>query len=395
MTGTRGTTRRTTTLFAMVLCLAAIAGLGLPRTWADEGSASRGDCGRRWSRVPTPAAGASSTLYGIAARTSRDAWAVGTSRDAGSQDQTLVERWDGSMWTVVPSPQGNAGGILFAVESVASNDAWAVGTYDGGPLLDEPLIERWDGRTWSVVPSPNPMPETNTRLYAVEALSADDVWAVGVSHRMATILHWNGEEWTLLPAPDAGRHNSLHALVPISSTEVWAVGHYHVDGSHYRTLVERWDGTSWTVVPSPNSEDTDTGLLFWAAAVAPNDIWAAGWSHDVAGVARTLIQHWDGTAWTNVSSPNAGDGDNLLWGLAADARGRVRAVGSYEDSGVVRTLILEWNGSAWRIAPSPTGTGFSSLFSTATMPGGGFWAAGSVSPAEGSESGLVVRQCLR
>src|SRR4051812_8646359 len=51
------------------------------------------------------------------------------------------------------------------------------------------------------------------------------------------------------------------------------------------------------VVPSPNHPGTNgiNGL----AAVGPDDIWAVG-SYAAVGIDRPLIQHWDGTAWTQV-----------------------------------------------------------------------------------------------
>ena len=38
---------------------------------------------------------------------------------------------------------------------------------------------------------------------------------------------------------------------------------------------------------------------------------------------RTLTEHWDGTAWTIVSSPNLGSGNNYLQGVVAFCKRRV------------------------------------------------------------------------
>src|SRR5436309_3023426 len=60
----------------------------------------------------------------------------------------------------------------------------------------------------------------------------------------------------------------------------------------------------WNVVPSPNISRQN--YLTGVAAVAPNDIWAVGYSSlsPYGGTERTLIEHWDGTSWSIVPSPS-------------------------------------------------------------------------------------------
>jgi hypothetical protein len=77
------------------------------------------------------------------------------------------------------------------------------------------------------------------------------------------------------------------------------------------------------------------------AAISAKDAWAVGDS-DEAGplsmTSRTLIEHWNGSTWTPVSSP-AGSGS--LSGLAVvSARDPVNA-----------TVIEQWNGKTWKQIP--------------------------------------------
>ncbi len=51
--------------------------------------------------------------------------------------------WNGSSWTE-QSPSGS--GELFGVAALSATDAWAVGTTPDG----DALIERWNGSAWSV-----------------------------------------------------------------------------------------------------------------------------------------------------------------------------------------------------------------------------------------------------
>ena len=43
----------------------------------------------------------------------------------------------------------------------------------------------------------------------------------------------------------------------------------------------------------------------------------------------TLVEHWDGTTWSVVNSPNVTTDGNQLGGVVALATGNVWAVGSY------------------------------------------------------------------
>jgi hypothetical protein len=74
---------------------------------------------------------------------------------------------------------------------------------------------------------------------------------------------------------------------------------------------------------------TPEGIADLAAvvAVATDDVWAVGGFVDhTANAVRTLVEHWDGTAWSVVASANKGPSDNHLWGISA-ATGRLLAVG--------------------------------------------------------------------
>src|SRR6185437_12620256 len=97
-------------------------------------------------------------------------------------------------WSVVPSPNGNGNSGLRGVAAVSAHDIWAVGSSSSQRDSAQTLIEHWNGRQWSVVTSPNPGPMYNT-LYSVSAVSANDIWAVGVYANDAEVtqtltMHW-------------------------------------------------------------------------------------------------------------------------------------------------------------------------------------------------------------
>src|SRR5207248_10560342 len=129
-----------------------------------------------------------------AAVAATDGCAVGQCSGSPSAWPTLTWPWDGSSWSRVPSPnQGTSRNDLFAVSAVSSNDVWAVGFDWQFATLEEPLTLHWDGSTWSVIPGPN----TYGRLEGVAAISSNDVWAVGA----AGTLHWDGSQWSTVPIP--------------------------------------------------------------------------------------------------------------------------------------------------------------------------------------------------
>ena len=103
--------------------------------------------------------------------------------------------------------------------------------------------------------------------------------------------HWNGSQ-------PVNQDGSMDALAAISPCNVWAVG----GTGAAEPFIEHWDGSSWSTIPSP-----DTGgpaNLTAVSAASASDIWA------VANVPPSrqgaVILHYDGSAWTQVPTPQLG-----------------------------------------------------------------------------------------
>jgi hypothetical protein len=241
--------------------------------------------GTAWSVVPTVPR-SSDTLAAVAAVAANDVWAVGT-----SDDQTLAVHWDGQAWTLVPTPNiGTAGNALLGAAAVAAGDVWAVGRYyDQSRFWDQTLTLHWDGQAWRVVPSPNTTYGANL-LYAVTALAANEVWAVGMGNGWTLTERWDGTAWSIVPSPNAGNNeHDLYGVAAGSSGDIWAVGRYRNVQAAYHTLLEHWNGSTWGVAPGPTSGPYDN-ILYGVAARTGTDIWAVG-----TGSNDTLILHY--TAW--------------------------------------------------------------------------------------------------
>jgi hypothetical protein len=78
--------------------------------------------------------------------------------------------------------------------------------------------------------------------------------------------------------------------VGLAANEVYAVGRYN-NGSANRTLITHWNGSAWSVVPSPNGGAFDNELAAVAAA-APDDIWAVG-TFSEGTLIRTLAARYN------------------------------------------------------------------------------------------------------
>ena len=301
---------------------------------------------------------------------SNDAWAVGTARNQDTgQDWTLAEHWTGSAWEAIHTPNRGHGWFengLLDVLGLSTDDVWAVGYSYGFPYsLDKTLVEHWDGSRWNIVPSPNAGPQDNV-LASISGTGTGDLWAVGRTYNTQggtfdVAEHWNGATWQLmdegLPWPDSGlldvsadapgdvwaisqndvvRWNgsawtrvrtaacgsgfcSITALAP---DDVWLIGSYstgHLNREKYWPVAWHWDGSGWTSVPMPHPylmRDTEVNDVF---AAGPNDIWAAGaFSKRYYGVPsprRTLIEHWNGSAWSISKPPDPDSQFDYFFGI--------------------------------------------------------------------------------
>src|SRR5438874_2398880 len=133
-----------------------------------------------------------------------------------SSENTLIEHWDGTSWSVVSSPRLPKGSSLLGVTAPASNNAWAVGFSPSGAL-----VEHWDGTSWSLVSSPAFSGVSD--LTGVSADSSTDVWAVGaLSGGGTTSLHWNGTSWSLVTTPSGVA--TINGATALSDGTVVAVG---------------------------------------------------------------------------------------------------------------------------------------------------------------------------
>jgi hypothetical protein len=212
-------------------------------------------------------------LFGIAALSATNVWAVGFNWHYRTRQ--LIEHWNGRRWRVIPGVRAGQH-PLFGIAAVSATDIWAVGNG----------IEHWNGSTWTLVPSP-------AADSSVTAVAPDDIWAAGGD----TIERWNGATWSIVPSPSSGdQFTTLRGITALSAADIWAVGYAgHTvphDGYLEHPFVEHWNGSSWSVTPTPVTGSPDSQLLA-VTAVSSRTIWAVGFAgKHRAGNVHSLIERY-------------------------------------------------------------------------------------------------------
>ena len=317
--------------------------------------------GSAWSKVATPSPGFSPSLDAVADVSATDAWAVGSycPTSACAVTDTLILHWNGTAWSKVSSPSpSTVVNYLFGVAAVSSTDAWAVGyELNGTTGPDETMILHWNGTAWSRVKTPDPSVAGGNFLNGVTATSPTSAFAVGSYDTPANstdslILRWNGTAWSKVKSPDpSATFNQLGGVSATSASSAWTVG--QAQTPTYSTLLARWNGTAWSKATAPKGTTSPTFTA--VAADSATDAWLIG-QYCVTSCSNpgspidTATAHWTGTAWSIVASPSpSATGRNLLSSVSAVSPSNAWAVGGYPNgSNVQTTLILHWNGKSWK-----------------------------------------------
>ncbi|MBB4764835.1 hypothetical protein ACFQFC_11535 [Amorphoplanes digitatis] len=340
------------------------------------------------TQVPVQSTGFFGGLLGVDAVTASDGWAV------GGNGNGVVQRFDGTRWSTFPSPDLLAGdpngwAALTGVDATSPVSAFAVGNSTAGSGGARSAVAlRWNGAAWSRQAVPKAA-GTDTEFAAVRAFSASDAWAVGQTastgstFRKTLAMHYNGTAWTAVPTPSQGtRTNFMTAVDGAASGDVWAVG-YSLNlpyGNRVRqSTILHWNGTAWTQVTSPNNGST---FLYDVVALSATDAWAVG---STSGGA--LVLRWDGTAWNTVAAPPLAN----LRSVAARSASDVWVAGT--DSASLPALA-RWNGTSWSVTPVTVngGVGNPELTAVTTVDGGTEWAVGAQSDGTtGQSSGIAFR----
>jgi hypothetical protein len=301
-------------------------------------------------------------------------------------------------WTVVQGTVGTSSGISGGLDAIACPDStcWAVGGISpASPTDPDPaLIETNSGSGWSVVTAPTTTPGWSSVLNGIACADADDCWAVGATGDETLIAEYAGGTWTTVasPSPPEESEPELFGVSCVSNDDCWAVGWDRDPGAAEQTLIEHYDGTGWSIVSSPNTNDGGANLLNGVACANAAECWAVG-----GGTLGTpLIEQYNGTAWaidTNVDAPGQASDLQAVTCTGPDACWAVGTTGPTSGS-ESQTLIERYDGTAWERVPSPSpnpfpGSNFGEdyLYGVTCDTGNECWAVGHTDYFQGADYG--------
>ncbi len=317
---------------------------------------------QQWVEVETPDTSATrNMLRDISGTSSNDVWTVGSYETTTPGNmKNLVMHWNGSSWDIYNGTDlSTTLNDLWGVTAIATNNVWAAGAYNG-PSYTRAQLMHWNGSAWSHTSLPD-IPG-GSFLDGIDAYTATDIWAVGGKvgspTRPSYALHYNGSAWNEVTVPNVGIfRNRLYDVDCISTNDVWAVGTYGDSYGDFHAMAQHWNGSNWTNVSLPADVYSPIGELYSVTAIASDDVWALG--STITG--ELLMIHWNGSAW--IEMPTAGG-----QGGAVAARG--------EDVFSVGGRISQWDGNSWSVIDSINQVSYPTLISTVTFSNGDIWAAG-------------------
>src|SRR4051794_5711569 len=113
----------------------------------------------------------------VAYADSREAGVAAAGLPSGDAQNTASQECAGT-WQLVSQPNPRTHHYLRSVDALAPDDIWAVGRYydENGGTPDTTLTMHWDGTAWNIVST---APIERGELNGVDAISPNDVWAVG------------------------------------------------------------------------------------------------------------------------------------------------------------------------------------------------------------------------
>jgi hypothetical protein len=132
-----------------------------------------------------------------------------------------------------------------------------------------------------------------------------------------------------------------------SDTNAWAVGYCCAAPNFLgaKPVIDHWNGSAWSQVSVP-STGYSTNSLTAVSASSTSDAWAVGRSEPQRYTWYPLGMHWNGTAWSVSTSLASALSGQLGVGVADISPTDAYAIGGHLGSAHTG-LVAQWNGSTW------------------------------------------------
>ncbi len=157
----------------------------------------------------------------------------------------------------------------------------------------------------------------------------------------------NSAGWSLI---DPNVNDRTIASVACSSdANCWGVGTQTV-GSLRQTLIQRWNGTAWSTISSPNQSTTYDNSLSSVSCASDSLCWAVGSYRISTGMSLPLTLRWNGSSWSRSFAQTVQFAtQHALTGVGCASTGKCWAVGAAygSGSGLVAFLLQSNNEGDW------------------------------------------------
>ena len=228
---------------------------------------------------------------------------------------------------------------------------------------------------WAIADTSEPAGAKTSDLAGTSCVSATLCTAVGhyqdeAGTTVSLAQHRNGGQWQIEPTPNpaGAKEAKLTAVSCAAAADCLAVGRYKDEAGTIRPLAQVYDGEGWALLPAPSPEGAIEARLESVSCVAADDCTAVGYAKTGAGAFSTLIEHYDGEAWSILSSPDAAAfPQDYLYGVSCPSAEDCWAVGrsaptpievieasqNEEELPVPTAIAMRYDGEEWSLASPP------------------------------------------
>ena len=195
-------------------------------------------------------------------------------------------------------------------------------------------------------------------LMALALLGSGGVQAA-TPHGLTVPAQVSASKWTTMPNPTAANATNTDAAVScVTSAFCMAVGNGD-QPLNDAALAEEWNGTTWTSLPMPTVPNSTDSFLNGISCASTSFCVAVGFA-DVSGANSSLIEQWNGAAWSVVQAA-AGSSASSLLSVSCTSATFCMATGPNGNN----PYVDAWNGSTW----TPTILSFPSVFASVHLDG--------------------------
>ncbi len=310
--------------------------------------------GATWTihSVPEPSGATAGLLTAVSCLATSGCTAVG-SYTRSAVEHALVEAEAGGTWSIqtIPLPAGATGSGLGGVSCPLAGRCTAAGFYSDA-TAEHALVESLSASKWSIETVPSPKGATSTSLDAVSCVSVNACTVVG--YHQAD--RWNGTTWKVESVPTPMGHTGLTTLDGVScpsTTACYGVGNYYSDGV-LTGVGEMWNGTTWMVQATPLDTSYDSNGFAAVACTTATICDAVGFYHDPVDGNRAWVESFALRWQPQTVTPASGSIASGLTAVSCTSTTACMAVDSYETgSSHFGTSAQEWDGSGWTDVSTP------------------------------------------